>query len=102
MAGGGGHPFAATCERCGDTQVLTPNEQETRIGYNGSFVCDSCGGTKIKVVRERPVKAHRKGPPVKRARLKPVEPEPVEPSCFCVNGNMPTYFRRCPDCPIQS
>lgn len=76
--------FAATCEKCGGDQALTAEEQTLRIGPRGQFVCDDCGGA-----------------PVEPAPMP--EPEP-EPTCACMpeEGSLPAYFRRCPDCPIQS
>lgn len=99
--------FAATCERCGNSQFLELLQQERRIGYKGQFICDDCGGRDVPVQRERPVRKRDVERAVKRStrppKPRPVKPvEPVGPKCCLNNGPVPSYFRRCPDCPIPS
>ncbi len=80
--------FEATCEKCSSGQSLDKDEQLLRIKDNGSFVCDDCGGT-------MPRDLHPVPSPVSL-------PEPEVCACDTGEGPLPEYFRRCPDCPIQS
>lgn len=93
------YSFEATCERCGDTQHLTPREQDVKLLDNGSFVCDVC---EMKGYRPRPTRraAPRPPRPSLRERTKPAAPKkPPETRC-CLKGlEPPTYFRPCPGCP---